>query len=640
LILSNATLEGNTIQGNIAGTFREGHGGGLVSNGTNLILRGNTIAGNTACAGICTDYGAGGGGLYVLGGQATLEGNHIVGNTGCTRSWAFGGGLQLANCDAILRANTIAGNAASTGGSGHGGGLSLTGSQVVLQANTIISNTATFDHADTGRGGGLYIRDCSSLSLTNNVVAPNQANTEGSGLWVQGPTVADPAPGRLRHTTIADNAGSGQGVFLAPDTLLVFENTIIAGHSVGLVASAGSEATLEATLWYENQALTAGEGTILTGTINVYEDPAFVDPLAGDYHLGPGSAAIDAGVDAGVDDDIDGDSRPQGAGYDLGADEFLVCVAGVSIAGPATAITGPAFPFTATVTPANAALPIVYTWSPEPEGGQGTVQAIYRWVNTGSLTITVEASNSCGAATASHTVDVGLAQLRYLPLYLRHYSLSGNLLLVHLDEPSGATCFVDSSGVNEPLCCAGSSCPMAGVEGKRNAAAHFDGTDDYLGLGDKSSLNIIGEITMEAWVKVAAADGIRNIVAHGLTTTPPGEVFLRVMDDSYQVGSWDGGLSHRANYPIQDGDMGSWVFLAGVYDGQAWRLYRNGVEVSSLIASTGAVLVEDYWAIGASGNGNERFFQGSIDEVAIYGRALSPEEILEHYQQGLAGLIP
>lgn len=43
-----------------------------------------------------------------------------------------------------------------------------------------------------------------------------------------------------------------------------------------------------------------------------------------DYHLGPRSALIDAGTDpGGVSNDIDGDPCPQGAGYDIGADEFV-----------------------------------------------------------------------------------------------------------------------------------------------------------------------------------------------------------------------------------------------------------------------------------------------------------------------------
>ena len=48
-----------------------------------------------------------------------------------------------------------------------------------------------------------------------------------------------------------------------------------------------------------------------------------MDPDNGDYHIGPGSGAVDTEVGAGVMTDIDGDARPFGAGYDLGADEWV-----------------------------------------------------------------------------------------------------------------------------------------------------------------------------------------------------------------------------------------------------------------------------------------------------------------------------
>jgi uncharacterized repeat protein (TIGR01451 family) len=64
-----------------------------------------------------------------------------------------------------------------------------------------------------------------------------------------------------------------------------------------------------------------GDGDIITGTINLWDVPAFVDPDNSDYHIRSSSAAIDTGVEAGVDHDIDGESRPLGSGYDLGADE-------------------------------------------------------------------------------------------------------------------------------------------------------------------------------------------------------------------------------------------------------------------------------------------------------------------------------
>jgi hypothetical protein len=102
-------------------------------------------------------------------------------------------------------------------------------------------------------------------------------------------------------------------------------NNIIVSHTVGLYAIGGASVSLEATLWgtatWANTADWAGEGTIITGTTNIWGDPDFVDYLAGDYHIGENSDAIDAGIDAGVTTDIDFHPRPYQA-PDIGADEY------------------------------------------------------------------------------------------------------------------------------------------------------------------------------------------------------------------------------------------------------------------------------------------------------------------------------
>jgi hypothetical protein len=49
----------------------------------------------------------------------------------------------------------------------------------------------------------------------------------------------------------------------------------------------------------------------------------FANPGDGDFHLLPGSPAIDAGITLlEVTNDLDGNPRPQGAGYDIGAYEM------------------------------------------------------------------------------------------------------------------------------------------------------------------------------------------------------------------------------------------------------------------------------------------------------------------------------
>jgi hypothetical protein len=83
----------------------------------------------------------------------------------------------------------------------------------------------------------------------------------------------------------------------------------------------------------------ASDGATLTGDYNlIFEsrdpnqagpndligvDPLLIDPPNNDFHLQPGSPAIDAGeIRAEVIHDLEGTPRPQGAGYDIGAYEF------------------------------------------------------------------------------------------------------------------------------------------------------------------------------------------------------------------------------------------------------------------------------------------------------------------------------
>jgi hypothetical protein len=52
------------------------------------------------------------------------------------------------------------------------------------------------------------------------------------------------------------------------------------------------------------------------------KDPKFVNLASYNFHLQSGSPAIDAAASVGVTNDLDGASRPQGAGYDIGAYEY------------------------------------------------------------------------------------------------------------------------------------------------------------------------------------------------------------------------------------------------------------------------------------------------------------------------------
>lgn len=231
------------------------------------------------------------------------------------------------------------------------------------------------------------------------------------------------------------------------------------------------------------------------------------------------------------------------------------------------------------------------------------------------------------AATAQSTVDQVAGALITNPREESGYAVAS----LHLDEATGATTFADSSGA--PLhdgTCSGDACPQAEVEGAYGYAARFDGADDSLPLG---TFQVEGQITLAAWVKPEALDGLRNIIAHGYGGDPTTEVSLRIREGRYEVGSLDSTGPHRVSYTIPSQDVNAWVHLVGVYDGAAWRLYRNGEQVAMTYDATGAPALDAPWAIGAKGDGSQGFFQGTIDEVAIYETGFSPVQVQELYRR-------
>ena len=330
---SGASLYGNLFQGNIASTASPGYGGGLfVAYWGGLSLDGNIIQSNIAST---TSSGYGGGLDAGPGSFASVDNNVVRSNIASSDGFGSGGGLFLENTNATVDNNTIEQNIASVTSDGEGGGVGISNCWAIwmpglpwsycwLTMNTIVSNTASLSVTAFGRGGGLYVNSANPFRMINNIVADNQANTQGAGLWLADTGRFLTTDGYLYHNTIADNHGSGDGVFLGISTTLTFIDTILSGHAgVGISVTSGSSVTLAATLWHANHVNTGGTGTIFTGTVNVYGDPKFMDPANDNYHLLSGSAAIDAGIDAGVRTDIDGDARPQGLGFDPGADEYV-----------------------------------------------------------------------------------------------------------------------------------------------------------------------------------------------------------------------------------------------------------------------------------------------------------------------------
>ncbi|NJL34750.1 MAG: hypothetical protein HC893_13985, partial [Chloroflexaceae bacterium] len=204
-------------------------------------------------------------------------------------------------------------------------------------------------------------------------------------------------------------------------------------------------------------------------------------------------------------------------------------------------------------------------------------------------------------------------------------------------EGTTATVFSDTAGLSLNPSCMSDRCPTLDTTSPVSDGLRFDG-NDYLLIPNDPALNIQGTMTLAAWVRPQATDSIRNIIARGYMLTPNGEVFLRIANGQYQIGSWNG-TDHFASSAagVATADIGQWVHLVGTYDGTTWRLYRNGVAIATQAALTGAVPVNSPWAIGARFTGSERHFVGGIDEAGIFNRAWSANEVQTFYTNMLNG---
>src|SRR5262249_26492933 len=96
---------------------------------------------------------------------------------------------------------------------------------------------------------------------------------------------------------------------------------------------------------------------------------------------------------------------------------------------------------------------------------------------------------------------------------------------------------------------------------------NFDGKQSYIELSNPQELTFFGPITIEAWVRPRSLNGLRNIVAHGYSSSPLTEVYLRINGGKYQVCSFLNGQDFSTTADVPTTDVGRWVYLAGVYDG-------------------------------------------------------------------------
>ena len=191
------------------------------------------------------------------------------------------------------------------------------------------------------------------------------------------------------------------------------------------------------------------------------------------------------------------------------------------------------------------------------------------------------------------------------------------MLALHFDESRGNVVTDASAHKNDGAVENG----VQWTSGVSRSALQFDGTNDHVVVKDSASLDITGDITVELWAKLDTAKSETLIEKGGCNGYAIWADATRAVEFVKQCDA--GSRTGRVQV-----SLGGWHHIVGVKKGGVGTLYIDGAQVAQ------DETFADFGNVGdmTIGKGLDGAFDGSMDEVAVHARELSPAEIRERYE--------
>ena len=267
-----------------------------------------------------------------------------------------------------------------------------------------------------------------------------------------------------------------------------------------------------------------------------------------------------------------------------------------------------------------------YSWDFGDGGKASGKSPSHTYRNEGTYTVTLTVADPKGDAD-SDTLKVKVRSAALFP------PTTGLIAHWSFDDGSGDVA-EDSSGNGYHATLSNMDPTEAWVNGKIGAALAFDGIDDYVNAGSPQGLDNLAAFTYAAWINPTSwgKDGAgcilskKDWIKHWRLMNDFGEQAMRGFVGTQGTGS--GSSSQSSAIKLND-----WQHVAITYDDgddRKVRLYKNGNETqyASRNRASGPILPEASGDLRIGGYDlQKRWFEGRIDDVRIYNRALQPSEI-------------
>jgi len=177
------------------------------------------------------------------------------------------------------------------------------------------------------------------------------------------------------------------------------------------------------------------------------------------------------------------------------------------------------------------------------------------------------------------------------------------------------------------------------VDGIIGGGLEFNGNNNYIDCGADVSLDITDTLTITAWVAIATFGNWDGVVTKGVNSGPYamqlwGDGALRFSPNWGSPAGFKGAGSFNTNTKMVAGE---WNHAAITYDGAKARFYINGIPDTLEVDQAFTFGTNtDSLILGCDFPGGDEYFDGVMDEVLIFSRALTEAEILKVMAGGAA----
>ena len=265
-----------------------------------------------------------------------------------------------------------------------------------------------------------------------------------------------------------------------------------------------------------------------------------------------------------------------------------------------------------------------------------TSYSIERAQGTGSSSF-----NAIAAVTNSQFIDTNLVAKTEYRYRIRAVDAAGNqsggnvvaasttsvspereLVAAYSFNESIGDSVLDSSGCGNTGTVSGA---ISTQPGKYGGALSFNGTGDFVVVANSAALNFPSGMTLEAWIFPTSTQTSWRSILH----KEKDAYYLHASSPDGSMRPAGGAIfGGKEQYSASNNAIPAnvWTHIATTYDGDVLRIYINGVQVGSRNVAGSVEANDRPLRIGGNSYANQ-FFQGSIDEVRIYARALSSAEI-------------